>query len=48
MLCKILVTLIVWIMGVVDVAGNLTGIPVIEQIDYLNTVAYYIEDNVNF
>ena len=48
MLCKILVTLIVWIMGAVDVFGNLTGIPVINQIDYLNGVAYYIEDNVNF
>ena len=48
MIAKILVTILVWIMGVIDVAGNLTGIPVIEQIDYLNTVAYYIEDNVNF
>lgn len=48
MLSKILVTIIVWIMGVIDVVGNITGIPVIDQIDYLNGVAYYIEDNINF
>ena len=48
MLSKIIVTIIVWIMGAVDVVGNLTGIPVINQIDYLNGVAYYIEDNINF
>lgn len=48
MIAKILVTILVWIMGVINVAGNLTGISVINQIDYLNGVAYYIEDNMNF
>lgn len=48
MLSKILITLIVWIMTLIDVVGNITGIPVIDQIDYLNGVAYFIEDNVNF
>ena len=48
MLSKILVTIVVWIMTLIDTFGNLTGIPVINQIDYLNGVAYTIEDNVNF
>ena len=48
MIARILVTILVWIMSVIDLVGNLTGIPVINQIDYLNGVAYTIEDNVNF
>ena len=48
MLSKILVTIIVWIMTLIDTFGNLTGIPVINQIDYLNTIAYTIEENINF
>lgn len=48
MIAKILVTFLIAIMRVIDLVGNLTGIPVINQIDYLNGVAYYIEDNINF
>lgn len=48
MIAKILVTYLIAIMRVIDLFGNVTGIPVIDAIDYLNGVAYYIEDNINF
>ena len=48
MIAKILVTYLIAIMRVIDLFGNITGIPVIDQIDYLNGVAYSIEQNINF
>ena len=48
MIAKILVTYLIAIMRVIDLFGNITGIPVIDAIDYLNEVAYSIEENINF
>ena len=47
MLCKILVTLIVWIMGVVDGVGTMFNINVCPVIDNLNEVAYKVEEVLN-
>ena len=44
MLTKIAVTLLVWMMSVVDVFGNITGANVCAVIDQLNELAYTIED----
>ena len=47
MLCKIIVTFLIAIMGVVDGFGYITGLNVCDTIDHLNEAAYAIEDHLN-
>ena len=44
---KILLSLVLIVMHIVDGIGAITGANVIEPIDYLNDVYYAIEENMN-
>ena len=44
---KILLSMVLIAMHIVDGIGAITGANVIEPIDYLNDVYYAIEENIN-
>ena len=44
---KILLSMVLIAMHIVDGIGAITGANVVEQIDYLNDIYYAIEENIN-